>query len=113
MNIDFFIKNATDFFLEVELNPEHAKEFEEKYHSIANEKPILGNGYQHQPNKWGTECRVYFNSKNRNNLNHEFSLLNINIDQGRRAYKDKYMFRVNNNDFFWALVGKGYRLGEN
>ncbi len=111
MNVDFFTKIVTDPFLEAEVNPNGVAAFEDDYFAITNERPVVGTGYQHQKNKWGTECRIYFNCET--DLNDQFSALGIDVEQGDRPYKNEYRFRVNNNDFFWGLVRAGYKLGKN
>ncbi len=111
MNIEFFIKDATDVVLEVEVKPSAAAQFEESYRSITSLTPKLGEGYQHQANKWGCETRVYFNSKI--DISDEFASIDINVEQGARPYRKNCIYRVNDQDFFWALVEAGYRLGTN
>lgn len=112
MKLDFFAKNARDVVLEVEVNPSKAASFEEDYRSIAGSAPVLGVGYQHQPNKWGIEPRIYFNSDV--DLLDNFAALGISVEVAeRRPYRERWKYRVNNSDFFWGLVKSGYRLGEN
>lgn len=111
MNIDFFTKNVSCFFMEAEVHPDRAINFENKYSSTSGDRPVIGTGYQHQKNKWGTECRIYFNSKT--DLSGEFSKLNIEIEKGTRPYKSEYCYRINNCEFFWSLVGARYKLGKN
>lgn len=111
MDIDFF-KAATDVFLEVEVNPKAADKFEQKYQDLTGETPILGNGYQHQPNKWGLETRVYFNTQS--DISDEFSAIGVYVEQSEkdRGYRDFWKYRTNDPNFFWALVRAGYRLGQ-
>lgn len=108
MNIEFF-KFATDVVLEAEVNPNAADRFESRYRSITGASPITG--YQHQPNKWGLEVRVYFNSEV--DMSDEFSSIDVYVEQGDRPYRKRWKYRVNDRDFFWSLVEAGYRLGEN
>lgn len=110
MNVKFF-GQAVDVFLEVEVREEKAAAFESEYYNIAGVIPVLGSGYQHQPNKWGLEARVYFNGTPR--LLRAISLAGLRYETGRRPYHSRRAFRINNNDFFWSLVQSGYRLGEN
>lgn len=110
MKISFF-KAATDVLLEAEVSPEKQNQFEADYYALTGQMPTEGAHYQAQPNKWGAELRVYFNSDT--DLSDEFSALHINVEEGRRPYHSQCRYRVNNNDFFWELVKSGYRLGGN
>lgn len=111
MNISFFSANVTSAYLEAEVHPNGAVQFDADYHKITGEMPIIGRGYQRQSNKWGTECRIYFNCNG--DLNDEFSVLGIDVEEGLRPYKKEWKYRVNNNEFFWALIRAGYKLGNN
>ncbi|WDK30858.1 hypothetical protein [Xanthomonas campestris] len=111
MNFDYFIKNVSDIFIEVEVHPEKASKFEADYYSLTGEYPVVGTGYQHQENKWGMECRIYFNSGI--DLSDLVSSSGVNVEQGSRPYRDERKFRINNNEFFWSLIRVGYRLGAN
>lgn len=110
MNIGFFT-GATDVVLEVEVNPNAADRFETRYQAITGTLPELGNGYQHQENKWGLEVRVYFNSEV--DMSDEFTTIDVHVEQANRPYRKRWVYRVNDREFFWALVDAGYRLGEN
>ncbi len=110
MNTDFF-KDATDVVLEVEVNPDAAARFESRYRAITGSDPKLGVGYQHQPNKWGLEVRVYFNSEV--DMSDEFTSIDVYVEQGDRPYRKLWVYRLNDREFFWSLVEAGYRLGEN
>ena len=110
MNIEF-LDRLNDVFLEVEVNPKGAARFEEQYRDITGEIPTLGNGYQHQPNKWGREVRVYFNSTA--DLEDDFTSIDVHVEQGNRPYRDEWQYRTNSFEFFWELVRLGYRLGQN
>ncbi|WP_141638669.1 hypothetical protein [Halomonas sp. KM-1] len=110
MDIDFF-NQAKDVFLEAEVNPDRAAAFEQKCTELTGAPPILGEGYQHQPNKWGSELRAYFNSDV--DLFDEFAAIGIEVEHGARPYRENRRYRVNNAQFVWELLGRGYRLGEN
>lgn len=110
MNIEFF-KSATDVVLEAEVNPGAAARFEARYRSITGSSPTVGDGYQHQPNKWGLEVRVYFNSEE--DMSDDFSDIDVYVEQGDRPYRKRWKYRLNDREFFWSLVEAGYRLGEN
>jgi len=110
MDTEFF-RDASDIVLEIEINPRGALRFENRYEDVTGERPVLGVFYQHQPNKWGMECRVYFNSSK--DLSDEFTSLDIYVEEGIRPYRDKWKYRTNDREFFWGLIDQGYRLGEN
>lgn len=110
MNISFF-NVATDILLEAEVNPAVKSHFETQYHTLTGDMPTEGEFFQLQPNKWGAELRIYFNCDT--DLSDEFSDLDIRVEEGRRPYRSRWRYRINNKEFFWALVTAGYRLGHN
>lgn len=110
MNIDFF-EDATDVVLEVEVNPNAVCEFESWYQAETGLKPKLGVGYQRQPNKWGLEVRVYFNTEV--DMSNEFASIGVHVEQGKRPYRKRWVYRLNNRTFFEKLIAAGYRLGQN
>lgn len=111
MNSAFFVDVVTASFLEVEINPSGVPQFRAKYERLTGRRPVLGVGYQYQPNKWGGEYRIYFNCVG--DLDDEFTNLGIDVERGRRPYRSEFTFRVNNKDFFWDLIRSGFRLGRN
>ena len=68
--------------------------------------------YQDQPNKWGSELRVYFNNAG---LAATLSASGQHVETRRNGYlAGKYKYRVNNNKLWWHLVEKGgLKLGSN
>lgn len=110
MNVGFF-GQAADVFLEVEVNPDAAHDFESEYLDLTGTAPVLGSGYQHQPNKWGREVRVYFNGEAE--LLDDLASVDVHVEQGVRPYRARWVYRTNDRDFFWSLIRAGYRLGEN
>jgi hypothetical protein len=108
MNIKIFNEHVKDLFLEVEATKQKSKEFETMYRERTGLSPIEGSGYQIQPNKWGLEFRVYFNTIS-GNLD-GLSDCDVHIEKGKRPYKSNYIFRINNPGLFWLLVDNGYRL---
>lgn len=110
MSVSFF-NQASDIFLEVEVNPDSADTFESKYLDITDQRPVLGSSYQHQRNKWGCEVRVYFNSEPE--LLDDLASADVHVEQGERPYRSRWSYRINDRDFFWSLIHAGYRLGEN
>jgi hypothetical protein len=99
-----------DIFIEAEVNPDHAVDFEDEYCDIAGINPALGDGYQQQVNKWGLECRIYFNASD--DVVDKLKNDGYQISSARRGYKDFYSYRINNNELFWILIKKGFRLGD-
>lgn len=106
--------NALGIFLEAEVAPNSQAKFQSRYltatsHSITPGTPA---SYQSQPNKWGTELRVYFNDPA---LAKALGASGLNVEVGRRGYKSgEYAYRVNKNSFWWKLVeSEGLRLGLN
>lgn len=98
--------------LEAEVSPNVQVDFQNRYHAATGATITPGNPpeFQQQQNKWGAECRIYFNSDNvasqvRSCGNHV---------EGGRPYRDDYQYRVNNTDIWWKLVEEyGFRLGIN
>jgi protein subunit release factor B len=97
-------------FLEVEVHPSKVKDFEEKYLEKTGESASYQEGFQAQSNKWGTECRIYFNAPEETVKKLEE---NYNISKASRGYRDEYDYRINSQELFWNLIEKGYRLGSN
>lgn len=110
MGVNFF-STARDVFLEVEINENTAARFEIKYRKLTGVSPSIGFGYQHQNNKWGGEYRIYFNSSL--DLIDKLGEEGIYVESGGRPYRSSRNYRINNKEFFWALISAGYRLGEN
>lgn len=110
MDVNFF-STAYDIFLEVEINVNSATRFETEYREFTGETPSVGVGYQHQNNKWGGEYRVYFNSSI--DLIDKLAEEDIYVESRDRPYRSSRNYRINNREFFWALINAGYRLGEN
>lgn len=114
-SLTFFKENALQVFLEVEVAPKKAKEFQDEYHKSTGSSPSLGNGYQIQDNKWGIEYRIYFNANPGvadSVIIDYFKSHGISVEQGKRPYKRNLRFRVNDQNFFWKLINEGSRLGE-
>ena len=104
--------NFTELLLEVEVAPSSEEEFTSRYAQLAGSNPVDSPFYQSQDNKWGIECRAYFNAQDwviasLRTLGHH-----IEIRTGD-GYRPEYSFRINSQELFWQLVEHGYRLGEN
>jgi NAD-dependent oxidoreductase involved in siderophore biosynthesis len=98
--------------LEAEVSPNAQAPFEQRYQQATGQavSPGAPHDYQLQPNKWGAECRVYFNS-------HVVAMclrsLGIHVEEGR-PYRNTYRYRINVQDVWWELVENyGFRLGVN
>jgi hypothetical protein len=99
-------------FFEAEVAPKVQQRFQQRYRAATglNVTPQNPPQYQSQPNKRAAECRIYFNS-------HVVAVtaksLGFNVKTGH-PYKDRYRYRINNNDLWWELVENyGFRLGTN
>ncbi len=110
MNVGFFV-SAADVILEVEITSTKADAFIARYQRETGNVISPGSHFQIQENKWGGEYRIYFNAEP--DLNDEFATLGIDVEQGARPYHQTRIFRVNNMEFFWALIAAGYRIGPN
>lgn len=98
--------------LEAAVSPSRATTFEERYREATGEVVSPGNPpeYQSQPNKWGAECRIYFNSPH---VAEQAEGMGLHVEEGR-PYKNAYRYRINNQELWWDLVESyGFRLGVN
>lgn len=100
--------------LEAEVAPSAQTRFESRYRkatglSVSPGSPVY---YQDQPNKWGSELRVYFNDPGFASL---LRGLGVHVEDPRKGYKaGEYRFRFNDNRLWWKLVEvSGLRLGPN
>ena len=98
--------------LEAEVAPAVRAPFEQRYLAATAVAITPGTPaeFQLQPNKWGAECRIYFNS-------HLVAMglrsLGVHVEEGR-PYRNNYRYRVNSQDLWWELVETyGFRLGVN
>jgi hypothetical protein len=103
-----------DLLLEAEVAPNQQRRFENRYLKATGQgvSPGKPSYYQSQPNKWGSELRVYFNDPGFAAL---VESLGVTVEQRRRGYRSgEYHFRFNDNKLWWKLVEKsGLRLGPN
>lgn len=100
--------------LEAEVAPSMQTRFENRYrkatgHSVSPGSPAY---YQNQPNKWGSELRVYFNDLGFASL---LKGLGVSVENRRNGYRSgEYQFRFSNNTLWWKLVEvSSLRLGPN
>jgi len=110
MDIANFRANASDVLLEVECAPSRQHAFEREYAARAGAPPA-GPHYQIQSDKWGLECRIYFNAPP--GLRGALAADGLHVEQRNGGYGSDRMYRVNSQDAFWELVDAGYRLGPN
>lgn len=100
--------------LEAEVPPKSQSRFEKRYEAATKHAVLPGKPkhYQNQPNKWGTELRVYFNDPG---MAASLTAVGKHVEHPRRGYQaGKYQYRVNDNKFWWKLVEEsGFRLGMN
>lgn len=104
----------TGFLLQAEVAPSGQPAFEARYLAATGDvvSPGLPQDYQSQENKWGAELRVYFNDPA---VAAKLISKGIHVETGRDGYlSGSYMYRVNNNDWWWELVEvHGLHLGIN
>jgi hypothetical protein len=100
--------------LEAEVASGTQSRFEKRYSAATGRVVTPGSSshYQNQPNKWGSELRVYFNDPG---LAASLAVMGVHVEHPRRGYKaGEYDFRSNDNKFWWKLVEDyGLRLGPN
>lgn len=103
---------AGDTLLEAEVSPSRTAAFEHRYQSATGVGVTPGHPveYQLQPNKWGAECRIYFNSAA---VAAAATDLGLRVE-GPRPYNNQYSYRINSQELWWELVETyGFRLGVN
>jgi len=104
---------ATDkVLLEAEVSGNVQKRFIARYLTATGISVSPGNPqeFQLQNNKWGAECRIYFNSQAAKSWAESQG---IHVESGS-PYQADYKYRINYNDLWWELVEVlGFRLGVN
>ena len=98
--------------LEVEVSPSRQTDFTERYRAATGTVVAPGDPpeFQVQNNKWGIECRIYFNS---DVVAHGFRSMGIHVEE-EMPYRSNYRYRVNDGKLWWTLVESyGFRLGVN
>jgi len=112
--IKFAKQSKLGLLLEAEVAPTAQKRFENRYQKATGLSVSPGGPahYQDQPNKWGSELRVYFNDPG---LAVMLQSLGHHVEFPRKGYKaGEFRFRFNDNNLWWKLVeGGGLRLGPN
>ncbi len=103
--------NVGEVFLEVEVKPECRDEFNKKYIALTGEDPSTSPYVQNQTDKWGLECRIYFNGDTK--CIAALNKLEYHVETDRKQYRDEFSNRVNSQDLFWELINSGYKLVPN
>ena len=103
---------AGDTLLEAEVSPSRTAAFESRYLGATGVAVTPSNPmeYQLQPNKWGAECRIYFNSAT---VAAQATGMGMHVE-GPRPYNNNYTYRINSQELWWELVETyGFELGVN
>jgi hypothetical protein len=111
-NDPYGFNEAGNTLLEAEVSTSRTAAFEQHYRSATGVDVTPGNPpeYQLQPNKWGAECRIYFNSQV---VFDQATALGMHVE-GPRPYNNQYSYRINSQELWWELVEQyGFRLGVN
>lgn len=111
---NFVKRGQFGLLFEAEVAPRGQSRFEKRYQSATGHVVTAGSTqhYQHQPNKWGTELRVYFNDPG---MAASLEAAGVHVEQRRKGYMaGQYQYRFNDSKLWWTLVEKyGLRLGVN
>lgn len=98
--------------LEAEAAVEKTAEFEQRYLAATGEAATVSSHYQVQDNKWGVECRMYFDAEAW--VVESLRKRGYHVEERSGAgYRGDFSYRINSENLFWKLVDHGYRLGEN
>lgn len=109
---DPFGFSLDNVLLEAEVAPSGTSKFQDRYREATGMSITPGNPpeYQRQVNKWGAECRVYFNSDSAATAARSGGY-HVETD---RPYRAEYRYRINDVDLWWKLVEDfEFRLGVN
>ena len=98
--------------LEVEVTAESRSEFQTRYTMATGITPPVSTHYQIQDNKWGCECRIYFDAEEW--VVQSLERLGYTVENREGGgYHNEYEYRINSQELFWRLIEHGYRIGEN
>lgn len=98
--------------LEVEVTVNNRRDFEIRYAEATGTIPQLGSHFQIQDNKWGCECRIYFDAENW--VVDSFEKMGHTVESRVGVgYRSEYAYRINSQELFWRLIEYGYRIGDN
>ena len=98
--------------LEAEVAPNMQAAFRDRYFAATSITITPGSPpeFQGQKNKWGAECRIYFNS-DATEIQARSHGFHVEVGQ---PYHNDYKYRINNVDLWWTLVEDyDFRLGIN
>lgn len=95
--------------LEAEVPTQSLSDFERQYLARTGEKPAV---CQIHNNRWGVECRIYFNAapwiiESLQKLGYYIEDL---VSMARYGSNRGYRYRINSRELFWRLIRHGYRL---
>ncbi len=99
--------------IEVEIEPPSRRKFETRYLAETGDSPCV-DGYNLQKNRWGVQCRIYFNGNDV--LIHNLRMMGYTVedDAEKRGYRSsEYAYRVTGDRLFWRLIRDGFRIGDN
>jgi len=111
-NDPYGFNTAGNILLEAEVADSALTRFGQRYQTATGIMVSAGNPQelQRQLNKWGAECRIYFNSTT---VRDWAQSQGITVETGQ-PYRPNYQFRINSNDLWWELVEVyQFRLGVN
>ena len=103
---------AGPVLLEAEVASSSMTRFANRYEAATGVPVSAGSPpeLQLQHNKWGAECRIYFDSET---VADAVGGLGLHVEEGR-PYHPEFRYRVNNNDLWWELVETfDFELGSN
>jgi hypothetical protein len=110
----FVSRGNFGLLLEAEVAPSAQARFEKSYKTATRQTVSPGHPehYQNQPNKWGSELRVYFNDPG---MAASLEASGVHVEHRQKGYKaGEYRYRFNDNGLWWKLVKDyGMRLGPN
>lgn len=101
---------AHNVLMEVELPKKRRQDFSDRYYAATGKRPN-GQHFQSQEDKWGVECRIYFDAPAAVIAN--LKKAGYHVEHRSTGYGSDRPYRVNSQELFWDLVDQGYRLGIN
>jgi hypothetical protein len=99
--------------LEAEVSDSAMPDFIRQYMKLTGADPRSSEHCQPQSNKWGLEARLYFDGDDVLLHNLRISGYHVEDRSGGGYRSDRYPYRINSQQLFWAAVRHGYRLGPN
>jgi hypothetical protein len=102
--------SSAEVLIEVEVPHSKRQEFDANYRRATGTISSPGDYYRVIDNKWGIELRLYVNAAPAT-ITELQSHCSVTTNTGIR--RDKYPYRINDNDLIRWLFRDGYRLGPN